>query len=612
MLVILSVRPLLARVGPPPRMPYCHLTQSYMPRLASRINRFAAIILITSFLVHSEGIAQSSKNADEFSSQQFLSEQGIGFGRAVAIGEGEILVTEDRSSAEPGAVFVYRATIEGEWEQVQKLNASNKAAGDGLGRAISLSPSGNRFVVTSEVDQSAWVFMRIEDGSWTEEAILTASDSGAGFGRSVVALDSVVVVGAPGRDNGTGAAYVFERDSASGSWSETDLIDGFEVSSTAGTAVSFAGDQLLVGAPRANSFAGHVYVYERTGADFQPVDTLSGDPVDTAGTFGWSVAGSADHIVVGDDGGSGNQGRVFVYKRDELLQTWNEQDRIESPDLSSTGRFGYSVAISGTSIIIGARAGQTAEGASGTAYVYVESSSQKWEIEDLLVGSERDHNDLFGYSVAIRGDVSVVGALLDDSALGGAFVYARDQNLWGESAYLFQSTGVDDITGTRVHCEDGFAAGYPCSDVDLISFVSTSTLGGARGAGVNDIWGWTDPNTGVEYALIGLRNGTAFVDLSDPLVPVLIGLLPTHTFNSSWRDIKVYQNHAYIVSEADNHGMQVFDLMQLSSVTNPPVTFSETFFGIERSKMSKGLFKYNNSFEIVGCCAPVATTRMSL
>ncbi len=74
---------------------------------------------------------------------------------------------------------------------------------------------------------------------------------------------------------------------------------------------------------------------------------------------------------------------------------------------------------------------------------------------------------------------------------------------------------------------------------------------------------------------MGLSNGAAFVDISDPINPIYLGKLPTHTQSSSWRDIKVYNNHAFIVSEAGGHGMQVFDLTRLRNVANPPATFTE-------------------------------------
>ena len=127
---------------------------------------------------------------------------------------------------------------------------------------------------------------------------------------------------------------------------------------------------------------------------------------------------------------------------------------------------------------------------------------------------------------------------------------------------------------TETPCVGGDASGYPCSNIDLLAFMPLASIGGGNG---NDIWGWTDPQNGKEYALMGRTNGTAFVDISDPVNPVYLGNLPGHNNStSSWRDIKVYANHAFIVSEASGHGMQVFDLSNLRTVVNPPVTFSET------------------------------------
>jgi choice-of-anchor B domain-containing protein len=122
-------------------------------------------------------------------------------------------------------------------------------------------------------------------------------------------------------------------------------------------------------------------------------------------------------------------------------------------------------------------------------------------------------------------------------------------------------------------CVAGFAGSYPCSNVDLMAFMPLANIGGGQG---NDIWGWTDPQTGKEYAIMGRTSGTSFIDISNPESPIYLGNLPTHTSSSTWRDIKVYNNHAFIVSEASGHGMQVFNLTQLRNVTNPPITFSST------------------------------------
>ena len=125
-------------------------------------------------------------------------------------------------------------------------------------------------------------------------------------------------------------------------------------------------------------------------------------------------------------------------------------------------------------------------------------------------------------------------------------------------------------------CRGGSAGVYPCKNVDLLSFMPLSEIGGEGGAQGADIWGWTDPKNGREYALMALSTGTSFVDITNPADPVYLGLLPTHSVSSSWRDVKVYKDHAFIVSEAASHGMQVFNLKELGKVTVPPVMFSST------------------------------------
>ena len=121
-------------------------------------------------------------------------------------------------------------------------------------------------------------------------------------------------------------------------------------------------------------------------------------------------------------------------------------------------------------------------------------------------------------------------------------------------------------------CENGMAGDYPCNGYDLQVFIPCTDFGADN---ANDSWGWTDPDDGTEYALVGLDNGTAFLDISDPINPIYLGKLPTHTSSSLWRDVKVYNNYAFVVSEANGHGMQIFDLTRLRNVANPPETFTE-------------------------------------
>ncbi len=157
-------------------------------------------------------------------------------------------------------------------------------------------------------------------------------------------------------------------------------------------------------------------------------------------------------------------------------------------------------------------------------------------------------------------------------------------------------------------CIDGLAQDtYPCNNIDLYAQISPTELGGIQS---NDIWGWTDPQTNKEYALVGMTDGVSFVDVSDPNNPVVVGYLPESRLSttklkvnpdpfdacaigigdtdrakslqqgSTWRDIKVYENHAFVVKDYSNssrepHGMQVFDLTKLRNFEDEAIVFSE-------------------------------------
>ena len=128
-------------------------------------------------------------------------------------------------------------------------------------------------------------------------------------------------------------------------------------------------------------------------------------------------------------------------------------------------------------------------------------------------------------------------------------------------------------------CIDGSAGGYPCDKVDQISMIPLSEFDAAN---VNDIWGWTSPDTKKEYVLLGFDNKTAFLDITSPAYPIYLGYLPTVSDASLWRDVKVIDNYAYIVSEAENHGLQIFDLRRLENLTaegSPHVFDENAYYG---------------------------------
>jgi choice-of-anchor B domain-containing protein len=145
--------------------------------------------------------------------------------------------------------------------------------------------------------------------------------------------------------------------------------------------------------------------------------------------------------------------------------------------------------------------------------------------------------------------------------------------------YSCQYEDYDDskvIDSPLATCIDGIAtvdgAGHPhqysCLNYDLMGQITLEEMDAEAG---NDCWGWTDSTTGREYAIMGVNNGTAFIDITDSTSPVYLGKLPTSTVESSWRDMKVYNDHVYIVSEAFDHGLQVFNLTKLRGVESKQV-----------------------------------------
>lgn len=181
----------------------------------------------------------------------------------------------------------------------------------------------------------------------------------------------------------------------------------------------------------------------------------------------------------------------------------------------------------------------------------------------------------------LTGEVEIVGTageltaeprtLAEDEGFSSImFPVPRDAELGPRDVVVSAQSG--DVS--RIFSFDAAVVEPDASGVELLAHVPLPRLG-AEGWRGNDVWGWTDPMTGAEVALVGTSVNTAFVDISDPESPVLLGTLPTETGQSDWRDIKVYQDHAFIVSEARDHGLQVFDLTQLRGAS-PGQTFSPT------------------------------------
>ncbi|HYP23533.1 MAG TPA: choice-of-anchor B family protein [Actinomycetota bacterium] len=118
--------------------------------------------------------------------------------------------------------------------------------------------------------------------------------------------------------------------------------------------------------------------------------------------------------------------------------------------------------------------------------------------------------------------------------------------------------------GSAAKCVDGMAGIYPCKAMDLLSH---RTFSAAEGGGVSDVWGWADPETGNEYAILAGGGGVRFLDVTDPAAPVYLGLMPTKGDGQTlWQEIEILNDHAYVVCDAIPCGLQIFDLKRLTGV----------------------------------------------
>ncbi len=186
--------------------------------------------------------------------------------------------------------------------------------------------------------------------------------------------------------------------------------------------------------------------------------------------FGSAVAMDGDTLVVGapfDDNpasGAVNQGAAYVY----VLQddNWALQQKLIADDGLANDYFGFKVAVSGDSLIVGTPGAFGAEIPSahpGKAYVFIRNGAN-WSQQAKLVASDGAVNDQFGWAVGISGDTAVVGARLDDSFTGSAYVFVRNGAAWSQQQKLIESTG--DLFGWSVDVSgDTIAVGSPGDDI---------------------------------------------------------------------------------------------------------------------------------------------------
>jgi hypothetical protein len=399
------------------------------------------------------------------------------FGKCVAV-DGDLMVVglrDDENGSDAGAAYVFQRDQGGAdtWGQVARITATDCSAHDSFGYSVSIS--GDTVIVgapngdgNDQSSGSAYVFRRDHGGTgaWGQVAKLIAADGEFfdEFGISVSISGDTAIIGAR-RDNdqGTdsGSTYVFRRDQGgSDTWGQVTKIaaaDGAN-SDYFGASVAMSGDTAIVGARNDddNGYdSGSAYVFQRDqgGPDaWGNVAKITASDGEINDLFGYSVAISADTAIVGahrDDDNGSSSGSTYVFQRHQGgTNAWGRVAKITPADGTVADTFGTSVSISADTAIVGAPYDDDNGSDSGSAYVFVrgQGGSDAWGQVAKITPVGGATEDVFGVSVSISGDTAVVGAYRDDdngADSGSAYIFQRDQGGSGVWGQITKLTAAD-------------------------------------------------------------------------------------------------------------------------------------------------------------------------
>ena len=547
------------------------------------------------------------------------------FGSMVAVSGEVVIIGKPGVARGPATLYRYERSATGAWVLAGTMSVPGTAAA-GQQWSPSLEWRDGRLAVGAgdpDVRFGAHLFQDAGGGGWghetslelldmpTEEEVAdmvarAGADAPAGPGAAAVDFAGIMrilqptpravavqgdrVAVAVGR-NGTSppAVHIFTRHPERG-WEPPTMIR-FPATRVddLGTLV-LDGDELLVSSE--GTGGGAVRVLTHDGDQWVPRTPLYPDSLDADAGFGASIARAGDRLVIGAPGAGQGAGAVYAFRRgtdggwerDQILRLPDSGDTEpasvpEAADAAAPGdqerpvearRFGSTVAIMGDELWVGAPG---AAAGSGQVHRY-ELREGRWEQAEPME-STAGPGAAFGAALALGPTVAVVGAPGTDGGSGAAHVFTREPGgEWSAPAEALRpGDGLEAVTDGEVRCSDGAAAGFACDSVDLLAFLPTSALGGAPGERVSDVWGWADPVTGREYALVGRSGGAAIVDITDAASPRYLGVVSANP--SGARDLKVYADHLFFTGDgAGDHGLVVFDLTRLRDSGPDPVEFA--------------------------------------
>jgi FG-GAP repeat len=398
-------------------------------------------------------------------------EQGVTFARLpdCATREGKVLI---QTRATPGWSLALKGpTVSAQHTSGARFRYGELAAFDALDRELptALATDGERIVVQVDVAGAA-LPITVDPLVWVtnDESTLSPSDGAAydQFGASVSLADDVAVVGAYGHENEKGAAYAFFLDEKIKEQKlvATNLTDR----ASFGTAVATDGSVVFIGAPNQQTpgvgATGVVYFGNRASDGWE--EQLRSLPTEMIlapdAFFGGSLALRGDWLLVGAAGSD----TVHVYRHDE---DWTEQEPLQQPPPHAApgNTFGLSVAVDGPITVVGAPSTSVGGLKRGAAYVF-ERAGDAWMPQELLP-AELDEDADFGWSVAVKGSRIAVGAPGQNEKSGAVFVFEKQAGSWSQSQSPLTGTTIDARFGWAVALGDGWlAVGQPYGGYGLV------------------------------------------------------------------------------------------------------------------------------------------------
>ena len=311
---------------------------------------------------------------------------------------------------------------------------------------------------------TAFVFVR-SGTTWTQQAQLLPGDPAPhdNFGYAVAISGDTIVLGAPGHKAiasvmGDGAVYVFVRSGTT--WTEQALLKAShgQFADSLGYSVAVEGDTLVAGAPLNNhafqSNSGAAYVFVRDGVTWSQQTKLFDSDGGVDDQLGSSVALSGNTVVAGAPldtiGSAPLQGTASVFVRSGT--SWSQQAKLISSDGLAFDRFGWGLAVRGDLVLIGASGDANVNGPyAGSAYVFARAGGL-WSEKLKFLASDGAENDFFGIAVGIGGDTLLVTAQLDDNEGGvntGSTYFVRLDGDWTDLGFgLAGVAGVPALVGT--------------------------------------------------------------------------------------------------------------------------------------------------------------------